>query len=91
MMHCIIIDEADLPDAPTKFAPEGYQWAVTSNAGLPEDKWRLTFLPDSVFTNTAPHPPAKDGMPMTGREPKHIDELLREIANRPGDHGKDRA
>lgn len=49
-MYCIIIDDADLPDAPTKFAPEGYRWAATSNAGLPKGKWWLTFLPESAST-----------------------------------------
>lgn len=54
MMHCIIIDDADLTGAPTKLAPTGYRWAATSNTGLPRGKWRLTFLPESAFIDARP-------------------------------------
>lgn len=75
MLHCIVIDDADLPDAPTKFAPEGYRWAATSNAGLPKGKWRLTFLPESAFTDS-PQGQAENGMTVTGREPQDIRDFI---------------
>lgn len=78
MMHCIIIDDADLPNAPTRFAPEGYRWAATSNSGLPKGKWRLTFLPESAFTG-APCGATRDGMPVTGKEPRSVDDFIAEL------------
>lgn len=77
-MFCIIIDDADLPNAPTKFAPEGYRWAATSNAGLPKGRWRLTFLPESAFTDS-PQGTTKNGSPVTGRAPMHVDDFLRTL------------
>ncbi len=52
MQTVIVGTDAAYDNAVTKMKEQGKRLAAVSNAGLPEPLRRLTFLPDSAFTDS---------------------------------------
>jgi hypothetical protein len=73
-MHTILIDEKDI-DGVT--APKGMRWACSSTAGLPGGRVRVTFLPESCFTNGSRG--SMSGPPRCREKSMHVDDWLRQM------------
>lgn len=49
-MHVVIVSNlTELKAAFADAAKLGLRWGATSNTGLPQGKWRVTFLPEGAF------------------------------------------
>lgn len=49
-MHtAMVTNEEEAAAATAEAEARGLRWAATSNAGLPQGQWRLTFIPASAF------------------------------------------
>jgi len=56
----IVGSEAEAKAVTDEQTQQGYQWACSSNTGLPAGQWRLTFLPNAIFMDTPIDAPTYD-------------------------------
>ncbi len=52
-MHtAIVTNTTEIKAAFEEAKKLGLRWAAVSNTGLPQGKWRLTFIPEAAFNDT---------------------------------------